>query len=409
MAINESFGNLVNDLTEQVLQQVQQQVQGAISSAVTQRVNDLITSDVVNRVITTAVQQQINDFVPDMTLFENRLVEAGDRIINTIDTDSTQKVNDLIGSKINGVDLEALVAQFIASNLNSDGRHLSLIPGAIPGTAVDSTSLTISADNIIDGTVKNFASTGIDDKATSCQLTIMDAGTVFENTLYAPRVEVKGDAIIDGNLIIKGTIPKESQTYQNIIADVSSIAESTHDRILTRIQTETLDIAKLTIGQRSIIEGDTLTTAVVNSNLRRVGTLTDLQTAGETLLSETLYTTNRRVGINTMDPSLALSVWDEEVEISIGKYSQDTAQMTTRSKTFVIGSNNQKTITLTGDGTAVIPRLQIGNMLFYSSSTSPSDSAPKGTVVFNENPSLGGPLGWVSLGDARWANFGIID
>jgi len=29
--------------------------------------------------------------------------------------------------------------------------------------------------------------------------------------------------------------------------------------------------------------------------------------------------------------------------------------------------------------------------------------------VFNSNPSLGGPLGWVSLGDARWANFGIID
>jgi len=29
--------------------------------------------------------------------------------------------------------------------------------------------------------------------------------------------------------------------------------------------------------------------------------------------------------------------------------------------------------------------------------------------VFNANPTLGGPLGWVSLGDARWANFGLVD
>ena len=44
-----------------------------------------------------------------------------------------------------------------------------------------------------------------------------------------------------------------------------------------------------------------------------------------------------------------------------------------------------------------------------SSETPPTDDQPMGTIVFNSNPSLGGPLGWVSLGGARWANFGIID
>ena len=175
------------------------------------------------------------------------------------------------------------------------------------------------------------------------------------------------------------------------------------------MQNESFDIAKLTIGQRSIIEGSTLTNAVTSSQLQRVGVLRDLQTDGETFLSETLYTTNRRVGVNTMDPATALSVWDEEIEIGIGKQSKDTAQINSRAVNFIISVANKKNITLTEDGTTIIPRLQLGNMTMSSGSAPPSYNAAKGSVVFNENPSLGGPMGWISLGDARWANFGIID
>lgn len=409
MALNDSFANLVNDISQQVLQQVQQQVQGAVSLAVTQRVNELITEDLVKSAVDSKINAQIDTFQIDLTEFDNRIIEAGNKIINGINTESMEKINVLISSRINGIDLEALVKQYIESNLNSDGRHLRLLPKAIPGTAVDTETLKITGDQITGGTVTEFASTGIDDKATSCKLTIMDVGTIFENTLYAPRVEVKGDAVVDGNLIIKGVIPRESQTYQNIVADVGNIANDTYDRVFAKLQTETLDIAKLTVGHRSIIEGDTLTTAIVNSNLRRVGTLQDLQTSGESLLSETLYTSNKRVGINTMDPSMALSIWDEEIEVGIGKRSQGTAQVTTRANKMVVGINTQNNITLTADGNVIVPQIKIGNMQFSTSPSTPNFDAVKGTVVFNENPSIGGPLGWVSLGESRWANFGIID
>ena len=75
----------------------------------------------------------------------------------------------------------------------------------------------------------------------------------------------------------------------------------------------------------------------------------------------------------------------------------------------ILGINTQNNITLTADGGVAVQQLKLGNMQFSSSPSTPSYNAAKGTVVFNENPSLGGPLGWVSLGDARWANFGIID
>jgi hypothetical protein len=39
----------------------------------------------------------------------------------------------------------------------------------------------------------------------------------------------------------------------------------------------------------------------------------------------------------------------------------------------------------------------------------PNFVSDRGHIVFNANPNVGGPLGWVCLGAANWANFGIID
>jgi hypothetical protein len=410
MALNDSFGNLVNDITQQVLQQVQEQVRVSIAETVTQRINELITADRINTIITTEVHQQVALFQPDLSGLDARIIDAGNTIIERIDADYTARVGTVVDQKISRIDLEPLVKTAITDVLNTQGQHLSLAPACIPASAIDLNSLRISGDNIAGGVVANFASSGIDDRATQCQLTIMDAGTVFENTLYAASLEVRGNAVVDGDLIIKGSIPRNSQTYQNILEDVNSISSATQDRILNYLQTQTLDIAQLTIDNRVVIEGNTLTTAVLNSRLQSVGVLRDLQTAGETLLSETLYTTNRRVGINTMDPSTALSIWDEEIELGLGKISLNTAQFgTRRDHDLILSSNGKNNVTLKSDGTTEIAQLQIGNMQFLTRPSPPADNMPKGTVVFNENPSLGGPLGWVSLGDARWANFGIID
>ena len=279
--------------------------------------------------------------------------------------------------------------------------------GSITGNLLGSGS--ISGNNIVGGTVTEFSSTGIEDRATVCQVTILDAGTVFENKLYAQELEVRGNTVITGDLTINGVILRDTPAYQNIMLDINTAVTDSYNRVFERLQAESLDVAKLTIGQRSIIEGSTLTNAVTESQLRRVGVLQDLQTAGETLLSQTLYSSNGRVGINTMDPTTAVSIWDGEVEISLGKLQKDTAQLSSRNSTFVISAGSQTHITMTSDGQTAVPKLRLGNISMSSSPTPPNYDADRGTVVFNENPNLGGPLGWVSLGDARWANFGIID
>ena len=51
----------------------------------------------------------------------------------------------------------------------------------------------------------NFATAGIKDQATSCQLTVMDETTVFENCITAREVDVVGSITVK-DLVVKGSI-----------------------------------------------------------------------------------------------------------------------------------------------------------------------------------------------------------
>jgi hypothetical protein len=75
----------------------------------------------------------------------------------------------------------------------------------------------------------------------------------------------------------------------------------------------------------------------------------------------------------------------------------------------VLGSNNQENIRLDIDGGVQVDNLTVGKLKMSSAATVPNYSGQPGEVVWNEQPSLGGPMGWVCLGSTRWANFGIID
>ena len=418
MSINENFQNLVNDLTQQALAQAQESIRDSIAESVNQKIDSMLSSEAINKIVISKVEQRLHEFTPDLSNFEAGLQAVSDNIINGLDATANKKIAQQISDIINSLDISALIHQSIQSRLQQNSYTIPFAAQSISASAIDITDLKIPGDNIVGGVIKNFASTGIDDQSSSCQVTLLDQGAVFENTLYASKLEVKGGAVVDGDLTILGNIT-DNPAYQKLVSDASTAAQTNigptildayQDRVFDRIQQEGLNLNKIKINDESIVEGDSLTGAVRHSQLRSVGVLRDLQTDGEALLSQTLYVSNRRVGVNTMDPNTALSVWDEEIEIGIGKQSQDKARIgTVREHTLTLGTNKQDNIILTPDGVATIPKLRIGNMLFSSSDTPPSYNAPRNTVVFNENPSLGGPLGWVSLGEARWANFGIID
>jgi hypothetical protein len=180
--------------------------------------------------------------------------------------------------------------------------------------------------------------------------------------------------------------------------------------MLASIGQKGIDLKRITQDGREIINGNQLGYHITDSNLQRVGMLRDLQTQGEALLSDTLYVTGKRVGINTIEPSAVFVVWDEEVELVITKHSQDTGYVgMPRFQRLVLGANNKDNLILDTDGSVEIENLRVGNTPMSSATAIPDYNAITGTIVWNENPAQGGPVGWICLGGARWAKFGIIE
>ena len=303
----------------------------------------------------------------------------------------------------------------VASRLVKDQlEETAFAEGSIKPEALDLTNFKFSGDNIHGGIITEFSSTGIDDRSTNIAVTILDDVTVVENNLLTK------DLTVQGNVTINGTLDKDCEFYQELIDTTSTNTVNKLDKTLfdgfsktvfNTIKDQGLDLNKITIDGKDVVIGNALGSNITNSNLQELGMLKELQVSGEAFLSESLYTVKGRVGVNTFEPSSALAVWDQEIEITTGKKAQDVGRIgTPRQQSLVLSANNKNNITLNTDGSATVEDLRIGQTIrFTESDRAPNYASTKGHVVWNNNPSLGGPLGWICLGSANWANFGIID
>jgi hypothetical protein len=278
--------------------------------------------------------------------------------------------------------------------------------------------VVLTGEHIKGGIIKEFGSTGIDDQATDIQLSILDDATVFENCLVASSADIKGDVVINGNLKVQGGIVNKELTDELVKRTSVNVQESLDDNLFEeyssmvhkQITKDGIDLSKIMHEGRTLIKNNQLGYHIVDSNLQRVGMLNDLQTSGESFLSQTLMVVNKRVGINTMDPSSALTVWDQEVEIVTEKRQKDVGYIgTKRQQMMILGSNNNENVILHDTGAVTINSLIVGKAKMSSTENSPVHDAPKGIILWNENPELGSPIGWVSLGGAKWCSFGWLE
>ena len=127
------------------------------------------------------------------------------------------------------------------------------------------------------------------------------------------------------------------------------------------------------------------------------------------MLDSTLYVSQKRVGINTLEPSYALTVWDGEIEVAINKINQQRAFVGThRPIAVTLGSNSKDNISLDIDGSVTINDLRLGAVPIGTASSIPNWEGRSGEILFNDSPQVGQPIGWVCLGGHRWGTFGLV-
>lgn len=360
--VNENITKFEKDLTGQLVESISK------SSAVP-------SSDVVQNLVEQVIQNQIIVAVEQLT-HNSEWLEKIERMIN-------QAVVQRTVATIGSMDVNTVIQQRVDENM----------------TRIKSEWIT------------KFSSTGIDDQATSCQFTVMDETTVVENQLTAANLDVVGSAIIK-DLVVKGSINTDNQSWQSLASDIASKTleqlntswkETLVQQVSEQIQKNGINFTEVNINGQPLINNNTLSRAITGSSLQTVGTLQSLSVKGEVYLNETAIVKRGRFGINTQEPEMALSVWDEEVSIVAGKHKAKQAYIgTNRDQTMSIGVNRVPYIDIDIDGLTTIKKLRVGLHKIAHDSMVPGYAGTRGDIVFNSNPGPNLVFAWVCLGGHKW-------
>ena len=342
-------------------------------------------------------------------------------IVNSLVTDITttlkaqieKQVAHDVAQKMAQVDVQQMLREYVDRTLGNAIKTINFPSASIPGPAIDLETFVISGRNIKGGVIQHFGSTGIQDQATQCQLTVLDDATVVENNLIAASANVKGDLTVEGSLNVTGDIDPDSVFFKDLSERAAGLVRlslnkdlfsSFSDLVFEKIKADGIDLSKITLNSNSLIKGNALGTFVTESNIQKLGELKTLDVIGESTLGSTLYVRNKRVGINTDEPAEVLDIWDQEVNVCAKKLRKNVGLFgTLRNQQLVLSANSKENLFLNVDGSVSIPKLTVAEVDITSSPVAPTHDAKPGTVVLNSAPELGKPASWVSLGGARWA------
>jgi hypothetical protein len=419
MDVTQQVDSIVDGLVKQIETRLNARVDQLVQAALSDKLDNIDYEKKLNWLASAKLDNLIGNMDVDQTRVQQRLDEVSDMVVQNFETETKRLATEHVKSKLyNDIDVNHVVREIVLTEISKKLATFAFPRGSIPGDAINTQSLAISGDNIKGGIIKKFNSVGIDDQSSSVQMTLLDAGVVIENKIITLGLEVKGQTVIEGDLHIKGDVPMDGAFFQRIINNTVEatrnslnvdLFEGYTNIVFERIKENGIDLNKISFNGNPLIDGNKLTYGITDTNITRLGMVRDLQTAGESLLSQTLYVGEKRVGVNTIEPSHALSVWDQEVEVGFSKRERDVAWFgTPRDQKLVISSNRKDNIVLNTDGSVTVEKLFIGQIQLGTTDRTPGHDAPKGTVLFNSNPAPGQPAGWVSLGGAAWSRFGTL-
>jgi hypothetical protein len=419
MDVTSQVDSIVENLVRGIETRLEARLEQTVTAFLQSKLDAVDVDKKLNWLASVKVDNLIGALSIDQTTVQQRIDQVTDTVVNGIEAECRKTSLERIRHRINSeLDINKLVKEVLSSELQSRINEINFPAGSISGSAINVASLKLTGDNVQGGLIKNFGSSGIQDLSTNVQLTLLDQAVVIENNVVTLGLEVKGTTVLEGDLVIHGNVPPQSQFYTSLISNaVEGVKNSMNQEffgdyasvIFERIKEEGLDLNRITLNGTEVITGNKLNYGITDTNITRVGMVKDLQTQGETYLSEVLYVGKDRVGVNTLEPAFSLSVWDQEVELGMGKRSRDVGWIgTSRRQDLVLSANNQDNIVLKQDGSVAVLKIQVNKIHITSSTGTPSGNEPRGTVAFNENPAPGQPIGWVSLGNGSWSRFGTV-
>jgi 4-hydroxyphenylpyruvate dioxygenase-like putative hemolysin len=136
----------------------------------------------------------------------NQVDQLSSPFLQELQSQVIKKIEERIERELKQLDINKIIQTYIEKAVASSIKKISL-----------------TGNNITGGIIKQFSSTGIQDNATACQVTVLDQATVVENKLVTNDLEIKGTVTIDGDLILNGEIPSDSPFFKDVVEHAAGI------------------------------------------------------------------------------------------------------------------------------------------------------------------------------------------
>lgn len=403
---------------------LQQLVQKQLETEVTEKVAAIVTDEWLQ-----SVEDQVVKFVQDRVIGKFANSEALPELIEAVKS-SVQQL--FAAGQIPGLaqyvdhdqiraSIDTRTQQLIETTIGElvqDAAWLGKIEQLIVQQVTRKTTASLSAVDLNPIVQKYVESVrvqmfpGIQDQSQQVELTVMDDHVVVENSFTAKDIAAVNSLTVK-DLVVKGSINTDNHSWNALAA---SISQKTLDQLTTEwkqtliaqvvdhIQQKGVSFDNVMVGTEPLVKDGKLATSITESNLHRVGTLKQLTVDGDVTLNDTVVVVKNRLGVNTQEPEMALSVWDEEVALVAGKFKNKTGYIgTSRKQALAIGVNKIPAIEINEDGLTAVKQLQVGVHRISHGIEVPNYSGTRGDVVFNAAPTVDNPVfAWQCLGGFKW-------
>ena len=341
-----------------------------------------------------------------------------------------------------------------------------------PAPALEINDRSISGNKLNGGLYANFASTGIKDNATYAGEPILVVDNDRITTANIAVNNILTPLTVKGNLTIEGSITAQSLHVDEITSDTRTerntplefkgenngapynkgliwtgagptrqfMFREGDDRFFSSEAIDLQSNKDYKINNTVVLSETELGTAVVKSNLRKVGTLQTLKVAGNVTIGEYLFWDNDSmrlgIGIDAPNGDLSIGSMDHEFVIAADDREFNVGTWTTSKLNIITDDTTRISISASGaiqlnDKVNINGKLGVGVKNFETdvdittagpvrfegkkfeigNSIPTEGSYAHGDIVWNSNPQATSHVGWICIRSGtpgEWKTFGQI-
>lgn len=299
-----------------------------------------------------------------------------------------ERTNAMVSKTDLGTEITKQIEEFVDRKM----KAANLPDSFIPHRSINWDGYELSANVIKRGSIKNFTSTGIQDAADQIELTVTDQAVIVENMIVASSAEIKDNMV--ANHVAVQTLAVEDQIIltEKVGKQFISLIK---DNISIELNSRKIDVVENPIyaNGREVLTEDTLGPSVINSNIRKLGRLQELNVAGMAQFNDTLFVTNDgKIGINTTDPEGALTVWDDDADLTVRRHKKKNMYVgTMRDVDLSLGVNGDVVMAMRRDKSVEMQKIVLNGLPLSVSDMVPNHAGAPGEIIIMSNAQVNEP------------------